>query len=659
MPAVMKILGWKAQGLRCPDHEIDCCDDQGNPNKVTLIQMPNGTGKTTTLSLLRAALSGAAHGGLWDHHKIIEFQKRDNGNTRAGLFEVRLLLNSRRATIIMDFDFEAGRISYKTTYGPGQRSGFQPPAEFRRFLNPNFVNFFVFDGELAQRLLDHSQTNAEAAVETLFQVNTFSLLQQKIKDYWTTKTGSLSATEERGRSRRENRVSNLENRLTHLRRQQRELNAQKTDLSARLKSQEDTYNQEIKKDEALAQSISSAAVKAEQLKGTVREGAAGVLDAMRNPYAISPVFATAILNLKGGLDRAKLPGSAAREFFSDIAEEAECICGRPIDEQIKRTIHDRASLYLASDDVLFLNAMKEAIQEVVGSSITQPEEVLQTKIFELEQTVGEEREAMNALDELNLLAEQSDPEVKKAKDEIDSLKNKLGRVESDLAKFESKDQTQNDENTFGITVLSKRLKEAEDKLAEINDTIKMKAQRDVLVHILAEAHSRARTSITEEICGESNKRILELMPYNRISIQKIDRSLVLNGQEGGSVGETLSIAYAFLSTLFNRAEHQLPFIVDSPAGPIDLAVRPKIGELIPRLTDQFVAFTISSERDRFVPRLKAASNSDVRFLTVFRKGSKELQRSARSAGDVTETHDGFVIGGEKFFNDFQLDEEAS
>lgn len=659
MPAVLKILGWKAQGLRCPDHEISCCDDQGNPNKITLIQMPNGTGKTTTLSLLRAALSGIAQAEAWDRSAVSEFQKKNSGAHPTGTFEVRLLLNNRRATIIMDFDFERGRIGYKTTYGPGQRVGFNPPAEFRRFLNPNFVNFFVFDGELAQRLLDRSQTNAEAVVETLFQINTFAQLGQRIKDYWTAHAESVSATEERGRSRRENRVANLETRIAALKEQKRALEATKKELGGRLRAQEDAYNLEIKKDEALSESINRAAIAAEQLKSDVRLEALSVLDGMRDPFALSPQFASAISDLKAGLDRVKLPDSAAREFFNELADEAECVCGRPIDEETRAAIRRRAAQYLASDDVLFLNAMKTAIDEAVGASWTRPEEAIRGKITALEKAVADEREAINDLEQLRSQAEQSDPAVKRAKEEIDSLRHELAHVDAELAKYDSKDQQQNDENTYGIEILEKRLRDAERKLAEITRTMELKAKRDVLVSILNDAHGRARTAMSQEICSEANNRIRELMPYNDISIERIDHSLVLEGQEGGSVGETLSIAYGFLSTLFNRSEHQLPFVVDSPAGPIDLAVRPKIGELIPNLTSQFIAFTISSERERFVPRLMTASNGNVQFLTMFRKGSTELQRAARAAADVLETPDGFIVGGETFFNEFQLDEEVS
>ena len=108
MPAVMRILGWKAEGLRCPDHEISCVDSDGQPYPVSLIQMPNGTGKTTTLALLRAALSGAAIDPGWDRQTIAEYRKK-NGASQHGYFEVRLLLNDRRATILMEFDFENGR----------------------------------------------------------------------------------------------------------------------------------------------------------------------------------------------------------------------------------------------------------------------------------------------------------------------------------------------------------------------------------------------------------------------------------------------------------------------------------------------------------------------------------------------------------------------
>ena len=123
------------------------------------------------------------------------------------------------------------------------------------------------------------------------------------------------------------------------------------------------------------------------------------------------------------------------------------------------------------------------------------------------------------------------------------------------------------------------------------------------------------------------------------------------------MGETLSVGYAFLSTLFNRAEqHQLPFLVDSPANPIDLEIRHKIGELVPRLSGQFIAFMISAERDKFLSGLMRA-NLPVQFLTLFRKGATLHESKAKSELSCRETADGYVVVGEKFFHEFQVDAE--
>jgi len=147
------------------------------------------------------------------------------------------------------------------------------------------------------------------------------------------------------------------------------------------------------------------------------------------------------------------------------------------------------------------------------------------------------------------------------------------------------------------------------------------------------------------------------MPDNAIRVKQVDRCLQLMGQEGGSAGETLSVAYAFLATLFNRVEHQLPFVVDSPANPIDLRVRAKVAALIPMLAHQFVAFTISSERQGFTQALESAVTEPIQFLTLFRKGPADLEEHAHSQPEITETLDGLLVQGKEFFSTFHLEEE--
>jgi DNA sulfur modification protein DndD len=152
----LKIASWKSEGLRCPDHEVNFADASANLFPISLIQMPNGTGKTTTLELLRTVLSGSAAEEDWDRKRILSFKKR-NSDVNEGLFRVVLLYNDRRITLTLHFDFDNGAMFYSTTLpDSGIEKGFKPPRALLRFLKPSFVNFFVFDGELAEQLLDHT-----------------------------------------------------------------------------------------------------------------------------------------------------------------------------------------------------------------------------------------------------------------------------------------------------------------------------------------------------------------------------------------------------------------------------------------------------------------------------------------------------------------------
>ncbi|MEV7300940.1 hypothetical protein [Streptomyces clavifer] len=658
MPAVMQILGWTATGLRCPDHHVDFRSQTGGLHSTSLVQMPNGTGKTTTIDLLRATLSGSATDGSWDRETIRGLQKRD-GRPSHGSFEVRLQLNEQLVTIILNLDFENGRASYKTTHGKGQSDGFHPPRDFQRFLTETFVKFFVFDGELAKDLLDPQQVRAETVVENLFQINSLPVIKRKVLEYWDRHASKVKATEEKGLSQRRNRLSKLRDRRALLISQRKQLKEERGRLAAELSDRAEFYDRATKKGEAHGQRVAKLESRCAHLSQKAREEATDLLDAMRNPQALSPFFAQKLYDLKTGLDRVKLPESAAREFFEELSDELECICGRPIDDEVRSVIQQRAHQYLGSDDVSLLNSMKSSIHEAVGESRTAPEEELLERIAALEVSVGKDRDAQNELDQLRLEVEQADPAVKEAKEHIERLRSRISIIDQKLDQFNSKSEDEKDERTFGIKVIERRISEAEQRLAEITETRDLREKRDILNGIIEGAYNNARKGILAEVRDDANQRIHELLPNNNITISEINRCLKLKDQEAGSMGETLSVAYAFLATLFDRSEHRLPFVVDSPAGAIDLDVRRRIGELIPTLTSQFITFIISTERNGFVPSLKKASNDEVQFLTIFRKGpkTKKYEDEARQLDGTVETSDGFMIADEAFFNNFQMESE--
>ena len=440
MTTTLRILGWRAQGLRCPDHEINCHDADDNLFPITLIQMPNGTGKTTTLELIRAALSGVASKD-WDKKKIKEMKKRDS-DQEEGLFELQLTLDGDRyLTIGMYFDFELGQIDYKTTWGSGQENGFRPPPELRRFMNRDFVNFYVFDGELAENLLSRDHTDAENAVESLFQIHLLSRMGKKVSGYWDDKTRNTTAKDEQGYTRRLKKLSQWRERLITLKKERTKLQTQLSKTKNELERQREKHDQEIEKHEDQAEEINKAKSDVEKFEGLMQEQTRKLLDEMRDLYALSPVFATSIFEFKTNLDRVQLPESAAREFFKELAGESECICGREIDDEIRDVISARAQQYLGSDDIILLNAMKSAITDAVGQSRDQPSRDLLDSTRCLSELVSNLHDANNELDRLNHEAERSDPNVKHAKEEIDRLTKACLEMESRLERYEGKDDT--------------------------------------------------------------------------------------------------------------------------------------------------------------------------------------------------------------------------
>lgn len=625
--------------------------------------MPNGTGKTTTLALIRSALSGSASD--LSPEEILEFQKKDS-NASAGEFELRLAYNDKQVTVALDFDFEQREVHYRTTFARGQKLGFDPPRGLKQFMNKEFVDFYVFDGELADRLMDRGHTHAEQAIEALFQIHVLAEMKSKVIRYWEEITKSRTSKDEKGLRRRQNNLEKWRTRLKTVVAEKSRFDAELQKYTSELELQQAKYDNEIDKEHERAIEIHNLQRDVEYAQRKVDDISKNVLDKMRDPHSLAVSIGNRILAFKSGLDRVKLPESAAREFFEELCQESECICGRPINENVRESIRERSRRYLGSDDVSILNEIKSTVIDAVGESRSARVVDLRDNMDSLSAQVRKQRDLENTLDELRREAEAEDPGVKRAKQICDELTQKIAEVRSKVERYEGKDDSVridriekvNLSQVFSIQTLEEGVKYLEERVAEAQDTLTTLGKQKILGNILEAAHKAANRSIADEIRDQTNSIIATLMPHNDIRIASIDGCLNLLGQRRGSVGETLSVGYAFLSTLFNRSEyHELPFVVDSPANPIDLAVRDTIGQLVPKLSEQFIAFMISSERDRFMDGIKRTTDSPIHFETVFRKGATDLELMAAEFSECEETEDGLRVPGEQFFRHFQLDRE--
>ncbi len=654
----LTLLGWSASGLRCPDHEVRLCPpNSSTPYRVTLVQMPNGTGKTTTLNMLRATLSGAAR--QWSPEKISEL-RRSGDSTESGKFIVKLAINDNPLTFELNFNFNKGKVDYRTSYGAGIQDGFFPPPKLRKFLNPAFVNLFVFDGELANNLLDYKQTRAREAIDSLFQLSLLEEVAKAFQENWESHAETATSKSAQGLTRRRNALNRLKEKREEVKKEQDNLNLKKAQFKLEIQEVEKEYEAALSKDRNIGSRLKTLKVQLDNAEQVVALEVQKTIEKMRDPQRLIPNLAASLIELKSNLDKLKLPTSTSKEFFDELAEAEECICGRSMDDGTRQAVRDRAKNYLGKDEVGVLNSIKTDIATYCGGDLESYYKEFQEQLQDLQKLI---RARDNLKTERHSLEEerlkQGDSELEEKKTSLDHLKEQLKKCTERLQEIERSSHSKPSENTDCLKELDQLIKKAEDDVAEATNTLKLKRKTEIARKILFEAHQQAREELRKFIIEETNHRITQLLSRDPVWLEDIQDSLKLQGRGGASMGQTLSVSYAFLATLFNRSDHQLPFIVDSPAGALDLNVRPEVARLIPSLCDQFVAFTISSERQSFVDVLHQAASEQVQYLTLFRKTSRMNSLWQNIAPEQrAETLNGVIVKGKDFFNCFDLDEEV-
>jgi hypothetical protein len=658
---LLEILGWESKGLRAPDHEVSFEVQEESVYPVSLLQMPNGTGKTTTLALLRAALSGSAKS--WSADEVRKYRKRNSGSE--GHFILRARSRGEKWTVNISFDFDAGVATYRCTSGSGrgQNDGFHPPTPLLPLCREDLVEFFIFDGEVAEGLFKGQKTkNARIAIDQFFRLDLLERFQKKIEEYWDNVTSGPGAKQQRGFQRAENNVKRFRDALSKRQNEYDKLKGDTSALNEQMEDLERRFKEALADNERYNQDLGRLKEEEEDLDERHSNTLKQVLSLFSSPVRVSEDFTEKIIRFRDRLDRVKLPESASREFFAELADEDLCICGRSLESDERDHIRKASFKYLGSDNVAFLNSMKSAVTTALEQSDGEPWKPLGKELKELKEIRREKGRNNTALENLKIKFSDGDPDLTGAIKLIKKLQDQISVKRVEMESYEdmgdgTPPKAVDAETLKSLPLLKRGLKHYEDEFAEAQNTKKLLRQREELEKILNRALFVARTSLNESMVQKTNENLKQLMPHNSIRVSGIDKALQLEGQEKGSVGENLSIAYSFLSTLYEQAIARLPLVIDSPAGSLDNRVRSEVARLVPQLTDQFIAFTISSEREHFVEPLEKSVGSDVQYVTLFRRGDPDLDGSIDGVKDVDEKEDGFVVHGKDYFLGFHVENE--
>jgi DNA sulfur modification protein DndD len=663
----LKITGWTSNGLRCPDADIDLMIGD-KVARVSFIQMLNGTGKTTTLELLKICLSGKIN-AVDDPKGLL----RQTSNL--GSFILETLIDGvkysfevviDRGGYGIDENGDSKEIKIFTTspFIGGKEPGWRPPHNSRQYLSDAFIKLFVFNAEYAEELFKKDKTTAKRSVETLCQLDILVNAKNLVKKYLDENKGEIGTADQGALTRKNNENLRYELRLktvikelrekdTLFLKEQDELKTLESELKEKIKEDKETQNYKNKLD---------AEIKSNQ--DDIGQVYKLIYDILVNPIKINSLIKSDIVSFRENLAKLKLPGDAAKPFFSELvnAKNPICICGTPIGEKEKKNILINSERYLDDATVGVLNALKHDIDKFSNEQPIDLENLI-LKLSELDRKKGELSLALSQFEtKIGSLDEMFKTKLERRAILEEKQKRDLDEISKYKAPSNNDDIGKDPEVIINIANLETIIKSNIDEIDKIKNTVQLRQASRIFTEIMEESRTRASKILFKKLTITVQKRIDIVLSESPLKIKEIGDYIQLeSNQPVGSVGQSLATAYTFLGAALASSNNQLPFIVDSPCGSMDPQVSTEVAKSIPEATKQFITFIQPRERPYFAKAVALAAEKKVTYHTIF--NNSELSKNLLNRVRVDEnkkisSRDWTMVIGEDFFYKFDLVEEA-
>lgn len=633
----MSILGIEYKNIRkIADLKLSFVDATGNVINNNFIMMANGTGKTTTMTLLKGLLDGTAV--EWSASDVKSFAPT-TGVSDAGEFSITVKFDERQYKYFLCLDYRAGvaTINTTTTVNGGYEEGRHLPDSLKDIFSPEFVSRFVFDGEQAKKTMDSSSNEAEETIKYLYRLD-------KLDNIIASNQRILTEIQEaEGAKGSKGSLSNLKTRrdsvckiIETLKDKAKKLKADIEEYQTEQESKIARRNELDKNYEELNAEKQDIIKEQQHNKDAVDAKISEILNLMKSPYLISPEFNERMYELTSSMTKLKLPKTISRDFFVELSEADTCVCGREIKDKERQFILINVEKYLGSDQQSVLNAIKSSLN---SNSYDE-------RLSEAYEHLKELREEGNRLqtrsnNNAEKLLKAGGEEAFKLNERILELGNAIAVAKSQLDIIESKDESNEELNeNNNIHKAQIVFKDYEQKIAAATRTSIALNRKEVVEALLLDIRSKATTELKKEIVHKTNEKLKEVIKDDDIEIEDINKYIKLKNRDGASEGQTLGIAYCFLGTLFEDAELEFPFIIDSPTGKMDFDKRQAVADIIPDVFNQMIAFVQSAEVEHFANRFYDKPNTQ--FITI-----------------IASTQGGVEIHmGKEFFDSYQRNDKG-
>ena len=650
----LNLLGWKCEGLRCPDFNIQL--DYNESSSATFLQMPNGTGKTTTLRLLKRSL----YKHDFKSTEIEEYKAKNSEYKKEGLFQAKFSVEGKIFYTTIKFDFEKKTYNYLSslTDEGGQLSDFKLPEEIENIVDKELVDLLFVDLEQDVKPMFRShQTGAQEAIRKFCKINLLKNIINDFEEYKNkkrkenVKSGNIQTeinTEETRINKILNKIIEVEKKVEEYKNYLNETENEYTEGKRRL-------DEILENDTQHKNKIKEYENRRDNIKSKYDEILIKNFESIKNVGTYENTLKIEVIKFVNDLDEMGLPEEEVRIFFDKILKKENCICGELLTAEKIKIIEKEMNSFISIKEAGIITAIKAIVNENINKKEPVDLKLNSKKIQEYKQ----ELDALN--ENIKLIRDRA------LKDDID-LSKKIESLEENRAiKREFLDKTinqewkakHNEENTESLISLKEQKKIVEKKLAELSGTRDIEEKVLKLTEIIEEAMKAAENQISKEITLECNKKINIMLTKNPIFINSIEKNIVLDGQLEGSTGQEARIGIIFLLTILERSTIQFPLIVDTPVKGMDNAAKMRTAHFISELKSQFLCFVIDSDKPNFTDEFYNLNKQNSNFITAFRR-SDEFDKIANleDSNQVKNlSYNGQVIHGYNFFTKFTEKED--
>lgn len=621
----MSILELEYKNIRkISSLQISFRNDTGGVIKNNFVMMANGTGKTTTMTLIKGLLDGSAKN--WPVDYVKSFAPTTTTGDK-GEFSITVKFDEKQYKYFLSLDYVNGIAKIETQAPPkGRETGLLLPTAIKGIFTPEFVSRFVFDGEQAKKSMDRTSNEADETIRYLYRLDELDeILAMNMNILTEIQNAEGGSTGTRGSlSNLRSRQKKVRDHIASLEKKQKQLNGDIARFSQE-KIEKEKQRQELDKNyEALNKEKNEVIAEQEKNRGNVDVKITEIVSLVKTPYLVSEGLCNRMYEFGDAMKKLKLPKSSSKDFFTELAYAEKCVCDRCIGEKERDAILKNAERYLGSDHQAVLNNIKSVL---MGSTY---DERLVAAFEELGK-LQEQKTRLNArfADVEDKLIKAGGPQVEQLQSEIEVLIGQISSAQTQLKIIESKDE--DDETLTEENNLHKARRadaEYEVKIASTTKTNAALQKKNVVQDLVNEIKTQATAALKEEIIKKANDKISRVIKDDYIEIESIDGYIKLKDREGASDGQTLSIGYCFLGTLFEEAELEFPFVIDSPTGKMDFDKRQAVADIIPVVFNQMIAFVQSAEVKCFADRFY--KNTDTQYLTIV--ASKDTEEIAIHKG---------------------------